>query len=83
MFGLQRTFKQAGAKTILMTLWDVDDYMTYRFMEHFYNKVSSGSSMQKALKSAQKMVLNTKVNKKYVYRDPKYWAGYILLDAIN
>ena len=39
--------------------------------------------MQKALKSAQKMVLNTKVNKKYVYRYPKYWAGYILLDAIN
>lgn len=83
VFGLQRAFKQAGAQSIMMTLWDVDDYMTYRFMEHFYKKVSSGYSMQKALKSAQKMVRNTKIEGKYCYRDPSYWAGYVLLDAFN
>ena len=83
VFGLQRAFKQAGAQSILMTLWDVNDYMTYRFMEHFYSKISSGYSMQKALKSAQKKVRNTKVNGVYDFRDPKYWAGYILLDAFN
>lgn len=83
VFGLQRAFKQAGAQSILMTLWDVDDYMTYCFMEHFYSRIFSGYSMQKALKSAQKMVRNTKVNGVYDFRDPKYWAGYILLDAFN
>ncbi len=83
VFGLQRAFKQAGAQSIMMTLWDVDDYMTYRFMKHFYKKVSSGYSMQKALKSAQKMVRNTKIRGVYCYRDPSYWAGYVLLDAFN
>ena len=40
-------------------------------------------SIQKALKSAQKMVRNTKIRGVYCYRDPSFWAGYVLLDAFN
>ena len=83
VFGLQRAFKQAGAQSILMTLWDVDDYMTYRFMEHFYGKLASGYSKNKALASAQKMIRKTKINGVHDYLNPHFWAGYILLDAFD
>ena len=83
VFGLQRAFKQAGAQSILMTLWDVDDYMTYRFMEHFYGKLACGLSKNKALISAQEMIRKTKINGIHDYNDPQFWAGYILLDAFD
>ena len=46
-------------------------------------KTTMEFSIQKALKSAQKMVRNTKIRGVYCYRDPSFWAGYVLLDAFN
>lgn len=84
VFGLQRAFKQAGAQSILMTLWDVKDNAASEFMGYFYKRASKGDSLHKALKKAQKHM------KEYddgwgvnVYEEPEYWAGFVLLDAIG
>lgn len=76
VFGLQRGFKQAGAEGIMMSLWKVDDTATQILMEEFYKNISSGSDQYSALRAAQ-----DEVKKKY--SNPKYWAAFILIDAIR
>ena len=58
VFGLQRAFKMAGAQTILMTLWQVDDDATQRLMTAFYRYLSSGQSKRQALHNAQQYICN-------------------------
>lgn len=76
VFGLQRGFKQAGAEGLMMSLWKVDDKATQILMEEFYKNLSSGSDQYSALRDAQNVV-------KKDYPDPKYWAAFILIDAIR
>lgn len=77
VFGLQRGFKKAGAGSIIMSLWKVDDNATQLLMTQFYKNLVNGKSKYDALREAQNYIRN-KVN-----NDPKYWAAFILLDAIN
>jgi CHAT domain-containing protein len=73
VFGLQRAFKQAGAGSILMSLWKVDDGVTAIFMEHFYKFLFETNDRHKALKMAQDEV-------KKQYPDAYYWAAWVMLD---
>ena len=58
VFGLQRAFKMAGAQTILMTLWKVNDDATQRLMAAFYRHLSSGQSKRQAFRNAQQDMRN-------------------------
>ena len=80
--GLQRAFKMAGAKTILMTLREVDNHATRLFMEEFYRQYLSGKSMTHALRNAQNFLRNYEEDGTTPYKDPKYWAYFTLLDAL-
>lgn len=73
IFGLQRAFKKAGAKSILMSLWKIDDKTTSEYMSLFYNNLTSGLSKHESYK-------RTVAEMKKKYRDPYYWASFILLD---
>lgn len=78
VFGLQRGFKLAGATTLLMSLWKVDDNATQLLMTEFYKNYLSGKSKQESLRLAQKSLRNNSE-----YSDPQYWASFILLDGLN
>ena len=80
VFGLQRGFKKAGANSILMSLWKVDDEATQILMTQFYKNWLSGQSKRQALLSAQKYLRETEGGK---YNEPEYWAAFILLDGIK
>lgn len=80
VFGLQRGFKKAGAQTLLMSLWKVDDTATLLLMTEFYNKLINGNSKKQSLYKAQQY-LRTYQNG--VYDKPEYWAAFIMLDGIN
>lgn len=80
VFGLQRGFKKAGANSILMSLWEVDDKATQILMTQFYKNWLSGQSKHQSLLSAQKYLRKTEGGK---YTEPKYWAAFILLDGIK
>lgn len=56
VFGLQRGFKKAGANSIMMSLWKVDDEATRLLMTQFYKNLTSGMSKRESLKQAQKYV---------------------------
>ena len=80
VFGLQRGFKKAGANTLLMSLWKVDDEATCYLMTHFYRHWLGGKSKHQALELAKNAV-RTRADKKW--DDPKYWAAFVLLDALE
>lgn len=86
VYGLQRGFKKAGVNTILMSLWKVDDDATQMLMSEFYRNYASGLTKQQSLRQAQKAVrdFHGKINGKMRdFSNPRYWAAFVLLDALN
>ena len=69
VFGLQRGFKKAGANTLLMTLWNVDDKATQMLMERFYANLLSGMDKYDALFEAQRCVREYEVVDTYLKDD--------------
>ena len=81
VFGLQRGFKKAGVKSILMSLWKVSDITTEMLMTEFYKNICEGKSKHESLYMAQKKVREFKDSEgNNLFEDPYYWAGFILLD---
>ena len=81
VFGLQRGFKKAGAQSILMSLWKVDDDATCLLMTEFYkNWIGECKTKREALELAKQTVRS---HKEKGWDDPKYWAAFILLDALD
>jgi tetratricopeptide (TPR) repeat protein/CHAT domain-containing protein len=59
VFGLQRAFVLAGAKTLVMSQWQVPDAETQELMEKFYGHILAGKGRAEALRFAQ-LALKTK-----------------------
>lgn len=73
VFGLQRAFKLAGAKSMIVSLWQVPDQSTSELMVHFYEFYLKGYSKKESLLKAQ-----NDIEKKY--KQPFYWAGFMLIE---
>lgn len=73
VYGLQRAFKMAGVETIVMSLWKVQDDATSMLMTKFYTYLTDGLDKHQALWKAMMDVRD-------IYKDPYYWAGFIMLD---
>lgn len=84
MHGLQRAFKRAGAHSLMVSLWPVDDAATQALMERFYARLSEGWDKRDALKDAQKhikgMTFRDSLGNEISGSDPHYWAAFVLLD---
>ncbi|MCS7077078.1 MAG: CHAT domain-containing protein [Bacteroidia bacterium] len=72
IFGLQRAFEMAGAKTVMTSLWNVNDRATQLLMTYFYLFWLKYQNKQKALKMAQIAVM-----KEYIY--PYFWGAFVLV----
>ena len=71
----------AGANSILMSLWKVDDAATCLLMTEFYrNWISEGMTKHDALVKAKQSVRS---HTEKGWDKPKYWAAFILLDAVE
>lgn len=77
IFGLQRGFKNAGVHSLLMSLKPVYDESTAKLMVAFYQGIAAGKSKRQSLLDAQMEV------KSQGYHEGKYWAPFILLDALE
>ena len=73
VFGLQRSFKQAGVKNLVMSLWEVNDQATSFMMKEFYTNLLSGEDLRKAFVDAKQKC-------KQQFPEPQYWAAFVLLN---
>ena len=73
VFGLQRAFKLAGVKTLVMSLWKVPDAETSQLMQLFYANWLGGMNKHEAFQTAQLKIKESHPN-------PYFWAGFIMLD---
>jgi tetratricopeptide (TPR) repeat protein len=70
--GLMRGFLYAGAPSLLVSLWAVNDESTSKLMSGFYGHVQAGQTKRAALRLAQLEALEQ-------YGHPYYWAPFILM----
>ncbi len=77
LYGLQRAFKKAGVKTMIMSLWDVSDVVGTEFMTCFYKNLLDKDNYLNLRVAFDK----TKLAIREKYQDePFYWAGFIMID---
>ncbi|ATB37108.1 hypothetical protein CYFUS_002529 [Cystobacter fuscus] len=70
VFGLRRAFVVAGAETVVMSLWKVNDETTRTLMEAYYRNLLAGLGRSTALREAMRSLRLTQAH-------PHYWAPFI------
>jgi CHAT domain-containing protein/tetratricopeptide (TPR) repeat protein len=71
-YGIVRAFLAAGARSVLSTLWRIDDNSAAELFSHFYIAARQ-EGLAKALASSQKRLLRSAQ-----YSLPNFWAPYVL-----
>ena len=72
LVGLARGLLFAGARSVLLTMWQVDDYSTAEFMGRFYRRLMEGRSGAAAVADAMRAVRER-------FPHPYYWAPFVLI----
>jgi len=72
LLGLVRGFLYAGARSMLVSLWNVNDESTTALMIRFYREWRQGAAKSAALRAAMLAVRETHPN-------PFYWAPFLLV----
>jgi CHAT domain-containing protein/tetratricopeptide (TPR) repeat protein len=72
VLGLSQSFLAAGAQSLLLSLWAVDDVSTAHLMAAFYRRLAAGQTKVSALQEAQREVREQ-------YPHPFHWAGFALI----
>ena len=75
VYGLQRSLAVAGARSTLLSLWKVDDYLTVAFMERYYKRLKAGEGRADALRNTQN---DFRDNKNSNYHDIRVWGAFQL-----
>jgi CHAT domain-containing protein len=76
--GLARAFFEAGAGTVVGSLWPVEDRATRELMVRFYEPIGKRSlTTAEALSRAQAAMAGGAAGEKR--RHPYYWAGFMLI----
>jgi CHAT domain-containing protein len=70
--GMQKAFFEAGSRSVVVSLWDVNDKFTSYFMRDFYKHLAEGKSKSDALRQAKlEFIQNYSAN-------PYYWSAFVL-----
>ena len=72
--GIARAFMGAGARSVLVLLWAIDDEATLKFMKSFYHHLFEGRRASESLNLATKSLRESDK-----YSDVKYWAPFVLI----
>ncbi|MEM6838608.1 MAG: tetratricopeptide repeat protein [Cyanobacteria bacterium P01_C01_bin.120] len=73
VYGLRRAFAMAGAESLMMSLWKVEDEGTQDLMVRYYENLLSGMGRSEALRDVQLEMINSDDN-----AHPYYWTAFVL-----
>jgi CHAT domain-containing protein/Flp pilus assembly protein TadD len=77
VIGMQKSFFEAGAKSVVVSLWDVNDKYTSLFMQSFYKYLHEGFDKSEALRKAKIFF------RKNYSANPYYWSAFVLSGDIS
>lgn len=72
LIGLSRGLLSAGARRLLLTLWDVNDSSAAQLMKAFYRRVASHPDLAWALRAAMLEIRES-------HPHPYYWSPFVLV----
>ena len=72
--GLARAFLCAGARSVLVSLWAIDDEATMEFMKSFYQQLREGKSTSITLHQAMKSLRDSEK-----FSSMRHWAPFVLI----
>ncbi len=76
LLGLIRGLLYAGAQSLLLTLWNVNDSSTAEFMSLFYKELGRTRDRSFALRSSMQKLRDQ-------YPHPYFWAPFVLVGKIS
>ena len=74
VIGMARAFLGAGARSVLGTLWAIDDNATLEFMRNFYQHLKLGEKASEAVYQA-----TAALRRSEEFQSPYYWAPFVLI----
>lgn len=74
LIGLSRAFFYAGARSVVATLWNLNDRFAAEFVPRFYTELNQGHSSEEALRRAKVAYVNHPP-----YSHPFYWSSLVML----
>ncbi len=77
IIGMTKAFFEAGSKSVVVSLWEVNDKYTSKFMQLFYERLDEGFNKSKALRLAKIDFI-----KKYS-ANPYFWGAFVLSGNIG
>jgi CHAT domain-containing protein len=76
IIGLTRSFFHAGARSVVVSLWNVNDLATSELMKAFYQNLNRGLAKDEALRQAKLTLMK---GGQRAWRHPYYWASFVLV----
>jgi CHAT domain-containing protein len=76
VFSLSRGFFYSGAKSVISSLWNVNDVSTSSIMKDFYKNLNNNQSKSEALNNAKRNYLK---EHSLSEKSPYYWASFVLI----
>jgi CHAT domain-containing protein len=86
--GLTTAFLFAGSRSVVASLWDVNDESTSLFMESFYRGLKAGLTKADALRRARNEIMQARAKSSATEEpeslaSPYFWAPFILIGSWN
>jgi CHAT domain-containing protein len=77
IFGLRRAFQVAGVRTVIVSLWPVEDHLARRWMEALYTaRLVRHRSTDEAVADANRATIAER-RKRHQSTHPLYWSGFV------
>ncbi len=81
ILNLARSFFEAGADNVLMTLWNANDWSSRLIMEHFFQEIKAGQRQEVALQDAKRNYLFYSREVTEYFAHPYFWSQFVLMGA--
>lgn len=80
VISLARACTYSGARSVIASLWQVDDESTATLMKEFYEELATGKSKQEALRQAKLSIIQTN---EHLFAHPFFWASMVPMGQMD